>query len=98
MSSLPYESYYEGIVDMILLLGLSDGEFSQDKTTRVPIEPRYALRKRTHPQLQQHDILFLTQQFEKLTIHEVSEEDLSKPLKESKDSMGINFPPLPFIN
>ena len=75
-----------------------DGEFSQEKNTRVPIEPRYALRKRTHPQLQQHAILFLIQQFEKLTIHEVSEEDLSKPLKESEDPMGINFPPLPFIN
>ena len=75
-----------------------DGEFSQEKNTRVPIEPRYALRKRTHPQLQQYAILFLIQKFEKLTIHEVSEEDLSKPLKESEDPMGINFPPLPFIN
>ena len=51
----------------------SDGEFSQYKNTRVPMEPRYALRKRTHPQLQQHAILFLIQKFEKLTIHEVSE-------------------------
>ena len=77
---------------------VSDGEFSQQKNTRVLIEPRYALRKRTHPQLQQHAILFLTQKFEKLTIHEVSEEELSKPLKESEDPMGIDFPPLPFIN
>ena len=75
-----------------------DGEFSQQKNTRVLIEPRYALRKRTHPQLQQHAILFLTQQFEKLTIHEVSKEELSKPLKGSEDPMGIDFPPLPFIN
>ena len=62
------------------------------------MEPRYALRKRTHPQLQQHAILFLIQKFEKLTIHEVSEKDLSKSLKESEDPMGITFPPLPFIN
>ena len=66
--------------------------------TRVPIEPRYTLRKRIHPQLQQHVILFLIQQFEKLTIHEVSEEDLSKSLKESEDPMWITFPPLSFIN
>ena len=77
---------------------LCDGELSQEKNTIILIEPRYALRKRTHPQLQQHAILFLTQQFEKLTIHEVSKEDLSKPIKESVDPMGINFPPLPFIN
>ena len=75
-----------------------DGEFSQDKNTRVPMESRYALRKRTHPQLQQHVILFLIQKLEKLTIHEVSEKDLSKSLKESEDPMGITFPPLPFIN
>ena len=75
-----------------------DGEFSQSTNTRVPIEPRYALRKRTHPQLQQHALLFLIQNFEKLTIHEVSEKDLSKSLKESVDPMGINFPPLPFTN
>ena len=75
-----------------------DGEFSPELNTRIPIEPRYALRKRTHPQLHQQAILFLTQQFEKLTIHEVSKEDLSKPIKESVDPMGINFPPLPFIN
>ena len=77
---------------------LTDGEFSQDMNTRVPIEPRYTLRKRTHPQLQRHAILFLIQQFEKLTIHEVSEEDLSKSLKESEDPMGITFPSIPFIN
>ena len=75
-----------------------DGEFPQDKNTRVPMEPTYALRKRTHPQLQQHAILFLIQKFEKLTIHEVSEKDQSKSLKESEDPMGITSPPLPFIN
>ena len=75
-----------------------DGEFSQDMNTRVPIEQRYTLRKRTHPQLQQHAILFLIQKFEKITIHEVSEKDRSKSLKESEDPMGITFPPLPFIN
>ena len=46
-----------------------DGEFFQDMNTRIPSGPRYTLRKRTHPQLQQHDILFLIQKFEKLTIH-----------------------------
>ena len=76
----------------------NDGELSEEKNIRIPIEPRYALRKRNHPQLQQHAIHFLTQQFEKLTIHEVSKEDLSKPLKESVDPMGINFPPLPFAD
>ena len=76
----------------------NDGEFSQQKNTRVPMEPRYALRKRNHPQLQQHALLFLIQKFEKLTIHVVSDKDLSKSLKESVDPMGINFPPLPFTN
>ena len=66
--------------------------------TRVPSEPIYALRKRNHSQLQQHTILFLTHKFEKLTIHEVSEEDLSKSLKESVDPKGIIFPPLPFLD
>ena len=65
--------------------------------TRVPSEPRYALRKRNHSQLQQNTI-FLIHKFEKLTIHEVNEEDLSKTLKESVDSKGIIFPPFPFIN
>ena len=55
-----------------------DGEFSKSTNTRVPTEPRYTLRKRTHPQLQQHALLFLIQKFQKLTIHEVSDKDLSK--------------------
>ena len=75
-----------------------DGEYSQDMNIRVPSEPIYALGKRHHPQLQQHAILFLIHKFEKLTIHEVSEEDLSKSLKESVDPKGIIFPPLPFID
>ena len=75
-----------------------DGEFSQSENTRVPEEPRYALRKRIHPQLQQHALLFLIKKFEKLTIHEVSDKDLSKSLKESVDPMGITSPPLPFTN
>ena len=61
--------------------------------TRVPSEPRYALRKRNHSQLQQNTILLLIHKFEKLTIHEVNEEDLSKTLKEGVDSKGIIFPP-----
>ena len=74
-----------------------DEDSHQQMNMRPSSEPRYNLRKRTHPQLQQHAILFLSKKFEKLTIHEVSDEDLSKPLKESVDPMGITFPPLPFI-
>ena len=70
-----YSIVYE---DNYISLCHGDGDFSQDMNTRVPMEPRYTLRKRTHPQLQQHVILFLIQKFEKLTIHEVSEKDLSK--------------------
>ena len=70
----------------------------KNMNTRVPSEPRYTLRKRTHPQLQQHTILFLIHKFERLAIHEVSEEDLSKSLKESVDRKGIIFPPLPFLD
>ena len=66
--------------------------------TRVSSKPRYALRKRNHSQLQQNTILLLIHKFEKLTIHEVNEEDLSKTLNESVDSKGIIFPPFPFIN
>ena len=64
--------------------------------TRVPSEPRYAIRKRNHSQLQQNTLLLLIPKFEKLTIHEVNEEDLSKTLKESVDQKGITFPPPPF--
>ena len=74
-----------------------DGELSQHKNTRVPSKPRYELRKRNHSQWQQNTILLLIHKFEKLTIHEVNEEDLSKTLKESIDSKQIIFPPLPFI-
>ena len=63
---------------------------------RVPSEPRYDLRKRNHSQQQQSNILLLIHKFEKLTIHEMKEEDLSKTLKESIDQKGIFFPPPPF--
>ena len=66
--------------------------------TKVPSEPRYALRKRNHFQQQQNTILLLIHKFEKLTIHEMNEEDLPKTLKESVDSKGIIFPPFPFIH
>ena len=66
--------------------------------TRVPSEPRYELRKRNHSQLQQNIVLLLIHKSEKLTIHKVNEEDLSKTLKESVDSKGTIFPPFPFIN
>ena len=57
---------------------LYDGELSQHKNTRVPSGPRYELRKRTHSQQQKNNILLLIHKFEKLTIHEMNEEDLSK--------------------
>ena len=75
-----------------------EGEYSQNMNTRVPSKPIHVLRKKNHSQLQQHTILFLIHKFEKLTIHEVSEEDLSKSLKESVDPKGIIFPPLPFLD
>ena len=61
--------------------------------TRVPSEPRYDLRRRNHSQQQQSNILLLIHKFEKLTIHEMNEEDLSKTFKESVDPKGIIFPP-----
>ena len=75
---------------------LCDGELSQHKNTRVPSELRYELRKITHSQQQQNGILLLIHKFEKLSIHEMKEEDLSKTLKESVDPKGIIFPPPPF--
>ena len=65
--------------------------------TRVPSEPRYELRKRNHSQKQQKSILLLIHKFEKLSIHEMNEEDLSKKLKESVDPKGIIFPPSPHL-
>ena len=73
-----------------------DGELSQHKNPRVSSEPRYELRKRNHSQQQQNNILLLIHKFEKLSIHEMNEEGLSKILKESIDPKGIIFPP-PFI-
>ena len=73
-----------------------DGELSQHMNTRVPSEPMYELRKRNHSQQQQNGILLLIQKFEKLSIHEMNEESLSKKLKESVDSKGIIFPPPSF--
>ena len=64
---------------------------------RVPSEPRYNLRKRNHSQQQQYNVLLLINKFEKLTIHEVNEEHLSKTFKESVDPLGIIFPPPPII-
>ena len=63
---------------------------------RVPSEPRYELMKRNHSQQQQNGILLLIHKFEKLSIHEMNEESLSKILKESVDPKGILFPPPPF--
>ena len=71
----------------------TDGELSHHVNTRVPSEPRYALRKINHSQQQQNTILLLIYQFEKLSIHEINEESLYKSLKESIDQKGITFPP-----
>ena len=73
------------------------GELSQHMNTRVPSEPRYELTKRNHSQQQQNNILLLLHKFEKLTIHEMNEEDLSKTLKEIVDSKEIIFPSFLFI-
>ena len=62
---------------------------------RVPSEPRYGLRKRTHSHQQQNNMILLIHKFEKLSIHEMTEEYLSKKLKESVDLKGISFPPFP---
>ena len=62
---------------------------------RIPSEPRYDLRKRSHSQQQQNTIILLIHKFEKLTIHEMNEEDLSHTSKESVDPKGIIFPPPP---
>ena len=74
----------------------NDGEPFQHKDTRVPNEPRYDLRKRSKSKEQQNSVL-LIQKFEKLSIHEMNEEILSKNIKESVDSKGLSFPPFPII-
>ena len=68
----------------------SDGESFQHKNTRVPSERRYELRKRTHSQQQQNSMLLLIHKFEKLSIHEMNEENLSKKIKESVDPRGLS--------
>ena len=90
-------SYDEFFDFMLKLSRHSDGELSQHKNTRVLSGPRYELRKRPHSQQQQNNILLLIHKFEKLTIHEMNEEDLSKAVKESVDPKGIIFPPSPFM-
>ena len=82
---------------MISPHSFDDGELSQHKNTRIPSEPRYELRKRTHSQQQQNSMLLLIHKFMKLSIHEMNQEDLSKNLKESVDSKGLSSPPFPFI-
>ena len=74
----------------------TDGELSHQLNTRVPSEPRYELRKRNHSQQQQNAILLLIHKFEKLSIHEMNEESLSKTMKESVDPKEIIFPSPPF--
>ena len=77
------------------MLSVTDRELFQHKDTRVPSEPRYEIRKRTRYQKQQKSMLLLIHKFEKLSIHEMNEEDLSKTLKESVDQKGLSFPPSP---
>ena len=74
-----------------------DGESFQHKDTRVPSEPRYELRKITHSQQQENSVILLIHKFEKLSIHEMNEENLSKKIKESVDSSRLSFPPSPII-
>ena len=57
------------LLSLVLSLSLDDGELYQNMNIRVPSEPRHALRKRNHPQLQKNTVLLLTHEFEKLTIH-----------------------------
>ena len=83
----------ETLFSVLLLNRSYDGELSQHMNTRVPSEPRYELRKRNHSQQQQNGVLLLIHKFEKLSIHEMNEEILSKTLKESVDPKGIIFPP-----
>ena len=59
-----------------------NGEPFQHKDTRVPSEPRYDLRKRTNSKEQQISMLLLIQKFEKLSVHEMNEENLSKKERE----------------
>ena len=75
-----------------LITSAPNGELFQHKDTRVPSEPRYELRRRTHSQQQQNSMLLLIHKFEKLSIHEMNGEDLSNALKESVDSMGFGLP------
>ena len=77
---------------------LIDKIYSHHMNTRVPSEPRYDLRKISHSHLQQNTIILLIHKFEKLTIHEMNEEDLSHILKESVNHKGIIFPPPPLIH
>ena len=73
-----------------------DGELSHHTNTRVLSEPRYDLRKRNHSQQQQKGILLVIRKFEKLSIHDMNEESLSKIIKENVDQKAIIFPPPPF--
>ena len=75
----------------------TDGEAFQHKDTRVLSEPRYELRKRTYSQQQKNSMLLFIHKFEKLSIHEMTEEDPSKTLKESVGPKGLSFPPLSII-
>ena len=62
---------------------------------QVPSEPRYDLRKRTNSKEQKNSMLLLIQKFEKLSIHEMNEENLSKERKERVDPRGLRFPHFP---
>ena len=85
------------LVDINIIMRVFYGELSHHMNTRVPREPRYDLRKRHHSQQHQNGILLLIHKFEKLSIHEMNEESLSKTFEESVDQKGIIFPPPPFI-
>ena len=87
-----YRKNYEGFYEKS-----TNGESFQHKDARVLSEPRYELRKRNHSQQQQNSMLLLIHKFEKLSIHEMNEENLSKKIKESVDPRELSFPPFPII-
>ena len=77
----------------VVALNIVNVESFQHKDRRVPNEPRYDLRKRTNSKEQQNIMLLLIKKFEKLSLHEKNEEDISKKRKERVDLGGLWFPP-----
>ena len=92
----PKGSVKEGKEEWVLNLNKAlSGESFQHKDTRVPGQRRYDLRKRTNSKENQNSMVLLIQKFEKLSIHEKNEENLSKKRKERVDPRRLRFPPFP---